>query len=213
MESTGLLPNLYWIDDRLIPLLTELAETVGQLAGRQDALGILKPSGEGATTDEDALTGRGTQNLDEWIGRLVTRWLPERIALWHFDGERPAHFGLTTAERLELLDALIQAINSGIYHLDQQLKRECMKLKLVGIPLNRRQLGMVNLLMGEFPKKLTSTKWARITKCSPDTALRDITDLVSQGVLIRDGAGGRSTIYSLAVYHGLFPELSVTSLG
>jgi len=43
METSGI--NLYCIDDRLIPLLTELAETVRRLAGRQDALGILKPSG------------------------------------------------------------------------------------------------------------------------------------------------------------------------
>lgn len=198
METTGLHANLYWIDDRLIPPLTELAETVGRLAGRQDALGILKPSGEGAAAAADALTGRDTHDLDEWIGRLVSRWLPDRMPLWSDAGDRPAHFGLTTAERMALLHALIESINGGIYALDRQLERERMKLRLVGIPLNRRQLGMINLLMGEFPKKLTSTKWARITRCSPDTALRDITDLVSQGVLVRDGAGGRSTTYSLS---------------
>jgi hypothetical protein len=196
MDTLG--TNLYWIDDRLIPLLTELAETVGRLAGRQDALGILKPSGEGAATGTEAIAGRGAADLDEWIGRLVSRWLPERIALWREEGDHPAHFGLTTAERIELLRALTEAINSGIWQLDQELERERLKLKLVGIPLNRRQLGMINLLMGEFPKRLTSTKWARITRCSPDTALRDITDLVAQGVLVRDRAGGRSTTYSLS---------------
>jgi len=196
MEITGI--NLYWIDDRLIPLLTELAQTVGRLAGRQDALGILKPSDEAASAGADITAGRGSADLDEWIGQLVSRWLPERTALWRDGGDRPGHFGLTTAERLELLSSLTEAINGGIWQLDQELERERMKLKLVGIPLNRRQLGMVNLLMGEFPKRLTSTKWARITKCSADTALRDITDLVSQGVLVRDSAGGRSTTYSLA---------------
>jgi hypothetical protein len=198
MASPGVPANPCWIDDRLVPLLTGLAETVGRLAGRQDALGILKPSGEGAMAARDALTGSGTADLDEWIGRLVTRWLPERAPLWHDSGDRPAHFGLTTADRLELLRALIESINSGICELDRQFERERMKLRLAGIPLNRRQLGMINLLAGEFPKKLTSTKWARITRCSPDTALRDITDLVAQGVLVRDGAGGRSTTYSLS---------------
>ncbi|MBM4204399.1 MAG: hypothetical protein FJ194_09665 [Gammaproteobacteria bacterium] len=145
-----------------------------------------------------ATAGRGCADLDEWIGRLVSRWLPDRVALWRDGGDHPGHFGLITAKRLELLRSLIEAINSGIWQLDQELEREHLKLKLVGIPLDRRQLGMVNFLMGEFPKRLTSTKWARITKCSADTALRDITDLVFQGVLVRDSAGGRSTTYSLA---------------
>ena len=46
---------------------------------------------------------------------------------------------------------------------------------------------------------LTSSKWASITGTSPDTALRDITDLVARGVLRREGAGGRSTSYALVV--------------
>ncbi len=46
--------------------------------------------------------------------------------------------------------------------------------------------------------KLTSSKWAKIEKGSPDTALRDIADLVGRGLLKRDPAGGRSTSYSLA---------------
>jgi len=44
---------------------------------------------------------------------------------------------------------------------------------------------------------LTSSKWAQIEKCSQDTALRDIDDLVKQGILAKDAAGGRSTSYSL----------------
>jgi Fic family protein len=45
---------------------------------------------------------------------------------------------------------------------------------------------------------LTSSKWAKIEKCSADTALRDINELVAHGILARDEAGGRSTSYSLA---------------
>jgi Fic family protein len=64
--------------------------------------------------------------------------------------------------------------------------------------LNDRQRLMLNKLLDGFEGKLTSSKWAKITKCSQDTALRDILDLVSQGVLTKDAAGGRSTSYSLA---------------
>jgi Fic family protein len=64
-------------------------------------------------------------------------------------------------------------------------------------PLNERQRKVINRLVDGFEGKLTSSKWAALTKTSPDTALRDINDLVSRGVLVKDEAGGRSTSYSL----------------
>jgi Fic family protein len=63
---------------------------------------------------------------------------------------------------------------------------------------NARQQLMLNKLLDGFEGKLVSSKWARITKCSPDTALRDIQELMDLGILLKDGAGGRSTSYSLA---------------
>jgi Fic family protein len=65
-------------------------------------------------------------------------------------------------------------------------------------PLNERQRKVINRLLDGFEGKLTSSKWATLTKSSPDTALRDITDLVKRGILVRDAGGGRSTGYSLA---------------
>ncbi len=49
----------------------------------------------------------------------------------------------------------------------------------------------------DFFGKLTSSKWAKITKCSQDTAGRDISDLIAKGLLVKDGAGGRSSGYLL----------------
>lgn len=63
---------------------------------------------------------------------------------------------------------------------------------------NERQRGMLNRLWDGFEGKLTSSKWAKIAKCSQDTALRDIDDLVDRRILARDAPGGRSTSYSLA---------------
>lgn len=70
--------------------------------------------------------------------------------------------------------------------------------KLATQPLNDRQRTMMNRLLDGFEGKLTSSKWAKIAKTSPDTALRDINDLVERGILVKDPAGGRSTSYSLA---------------
>lgn len=64
--------------------------------------------------------------------------------------------------------------------------------------LNERQRNMINRLLNGFEGKLTSSKWAKLEKCSQDTALRDIEDLINKSVLTKDSAGGRSTSYSLA---------------
>jgi Fic family protein len=63
--------------------------------------------------------------------------------------------------------------------------------------LNDRQRDIINRLLDGFDGKLTSSKWAIIEKCSPDTALRDIADLIERGLLRKDEGGGRSTSYSL----------------
>lgn len=62
---------------------------------------------------------------------------------------------------------------------------------------NDRQRMMLNKLMDNFEGNLTSSKWAKMTKVSADTALRDITDLVHKGILIKADSGGRSTNYEL----------------
>ena len=63
---------------------------------------------------------------------------------------------------------------------------------------NARQRLVINRLLNGFEGKLTSSNWAKLTKCSQDTALRDIEDLVARVILVKDPARGRSTSYSLA---------------
>jgi Fic family protein len=56
---------------------------------------------------------------------------------------------------------------------------------------------VLNRLLDGFEGKLTNSKWAALAKCSPDTALRDISDLLARGVLLKTEGGGRSTGYVL----------------
>jgi Fic family protein len=65
--------------------------------------------------------------------------------------------------------------------------------------INERQRKLLNRLLDGFEGKLTNAKWAAIAKTSPDTALRDINDLVQRGILVREPGGGRSTSYALAM--------------
>ena len=65
------------------------------------------------------------------------------------------------------------------------------------ILINERQRLMINKLFDDFYGKLTTSKWAKITKTSTDTALRDIKDLMEKGILQQEEAGGRSVNYSL----------------
>jgi Fic family protein len=64
-------------------------------------------------------------------------------------------------------------------------------------PVNERQRKVINRLLDGFEGKLTTSKDAKLTACSNDTALRDIQALVSQGVLARNDGGGRSVSYRL----------------
>lgn len=63
--------------------------------------------------------------------------------------------------------------------------------------LNERQRLLLNKLIDGLDGKLTSSKWAKIAKCSSDTALRDIQDLIDKDILRKEDAGGRSTNYEL----------------
>jgi Fic family protein len=65
------------------------------------------------------------------------------------------------------------------------------------LPINDRQRAILNRLLDGFTGNLTTVKWAKLAKCSHDTALRDIQGLIEVGLLQKDSAGGRSTSYSL----------------
>jgi Fic family protein len=95
---------------------------------------------------------------------------------------------------LGCLDRAIDAAESALANV---VRKARFWDKHAGAAFNQRQRDMLGRLLQGFEGKLTSSKWARIQKCSQDTALRDIDDLVRRGLLSKDASGGRSTSYSL----------------
>lgn len=72
-------------------------------------------------------------------------------------------------------------------------KAETWRLLDQGPPVNKRQRVVINRLLDGFAGGLTTSKYAELSRCSSDTALRDIQDVVTRGVLVRSAAGGWST--------------------
>src|SRR5580658_4955237 len=91
------------------------------------------------------------------------------------------------------LDCLGRAFTHAESTLEAVLKKARFWDKHAGAAFNERQRKIVNQMLNGFEGKLTSSKWAKLAKCSHDTALRDIEDLVRRGVLKKGEAGGRST--------------------
>ncbi len=95
------------------------------------------------------------------------------------------------------LGCLDRAFDGAETILASVLKKARFWKTHAGESLNDRQRAMIDRLLNGFEGNLTSSKWAQLAKCSQDTALRDIDDLVSRGILTKEAAGGRSTSYSL----------------
>jgi len=96
------------------------------------------------------------------------------------------------------LGCLGRAFDGADTILENTLKKAYFWESHRHISFSERQRTVINRLLNGFEGKLTSSKWAKLAKCSQDTAGRDIDDLVKRGILKKDAAGGRSTSYSLA---------------
>ena len=97
------------------------------------------------------------------------------------------------------LDCLSNAIESS----EEILAKVFLKAKFwkdhASTILSERQQKIINMLLDSFYGKLNTSKWAKITKCSQDTALRDIQDLIDKNILLKEPGGGRSTSYVLNI--------------
>ena len=111
----------------------------------------------------------------------------------------------TTCGDLDITDWLVwflQRIDAAIITSEQSLHGVLRKTEFwnshADTEFNERQRKVINRLYDGFEGPLTSSKWAKICHCSPDTALRDIMSLIEKGVLAKAPSGGRNTHYSLA---------------
>ncbi len=95
------------------------------------------------------------------------------------------------------LNCLINALKSTNVTLLSVLFKAEYWTRHAKTSINERQQQLLNKLLDEFEGKLTSSKWAKLAKCSKDTAIRDINDLIDKNMLQKEAAGGRSTNYEL----------------
>jgi Fic family protein len=96
------------------------------------------------------------------------------------------------------LNCLKKAIEEASALLSIILYKTQFWESIADLSLNQRQKKVLNCLLDRFNGKLTTTKWAKIAKCSQDTAYRDILDLIDKNILVKNPKGGRSTSYSLS---------------
>jgi Fic family protein len=120
--------------------------------------------------------------------------------------ERNAYYDMLEKTQKETLDItpwlqwFIGCLDRALDATEKTLAAVLRKARFwethAGAAINERQRLLLNKLLNGFEGKLTSSKWAKLTKCSQDTAARDIQTLIEAGILVKDGAGGRSTSYS-----------------
>ena len=96
------------------------------------------------------------------------------------------------------LACLRRALEGAESTIGQVLRKARVWKSINESPVNDRQRAVINRLLDGFEGKLASSKYAKLAKCSADTALRDIKDLLDRGILVRESAGGRSTSYRLS---------------
>ena len=90
-----------------------------------------------------------------------------------------------------------QALSASESTLTSVMQKNDFWKRNSDVSFNERQRKLLNMLFDGFVGKLTSSKWAKIAKCSSDTALNDIKDLMAKGILQKADEGGRSTNYTL----------------
>jgi Fic family protein len=95
------------------------------------------------------------------------------------------------------LGCLSRSIDSSENNLMVILEKTKIWEKINDFLINERQKKVINKLLNDFEGNLTSIKYARMTKCSKETAIRDIQDLINKGILIKNSSGGRSTSYRI----------------
>ncbi|WP_433576776.1 Fic family protein [Nocardia brasiliensis] len=144
---------------------------------------------------------------DLWLARADHSSLRFYSLSAQIQRDRNAYYNILERTQKGTLDVtewllwFLAAMQRSIAHADEAVDTVLMKTRFWRTwrqaPMNARQIAILNRLMDGFQGKLTTRKWSIITKCSQDSALRDINELVELGVLRRSDSGGRSTSYEV----------------
>ena len=96
------------------------------------------------------------------------------------------------------IDCLDRTLDDAEQLLTSVLNKARLWHQINAQPVNERQRKVLSRLLDDFKGNLTTSKYAKMAKCSSDTALRDIQELLERGILVKNPGGGRSTSYRLA---------------
>lgn len=161
---------------------------------------IIHPFDDGngriARAISDLLLAR-SDNSPQRFYSLSNQMLTERKTYYQILQKSQYKDGCITEWLLWYLNCLYSALLNTGQTIDKVLIKADFWDKHKTTELNARQRLMLNKLLDGFTGKLKTSKWAKITKCSQDTALRDIKDLIKKGILKQENSGGRSTNYEL----------------
>lgn len=128
---------------------------------------------------------------------LSSQILTERKVYYEILKKTQHSNGNITEWLVWFLNCLFRALKTSEDTMQRVIYKSEFWDKNKNTSINSRQRVMLNKLLDGFDGKLKSSKWAKITKCSADTALRDIKDLIEKGILKQEESGGRSTNYEL----------------
>lgn len=161
---------------------------------------IIHPFDDGngriARTISDLMLAR-SDNSSQRFYSLSNQILQERKVYYEILQKIQYKDGDITEWLIWFLNCLNRALESTEKTIEKVLHKAEFWDRHKDTALNNRQRLMINKLLDGFEGKLKSSKWAKITKCSSDTALRDIKDLINKGILKQVKSGGRSTNYEL----------------
>ena len=185
---------LSWLNDEKIVMDSVLKSAIAHFW-----FIIIHPFADGngriARAISDMLLAR-SENSTERFYSLSKHILAERNA--YYEILKTSQYSIDITEWLiwflKCLHRAMRETENGLEHI--LLKADFWE-KHQNIQINERQRLMINTLLDDFFGKLTTSKWAKISKCSTDTALRDIKDLSEKGILSEGAAGGRSAHYTL----------------
>ncbi|MDR1412467.1 MAG: Fic family protein [Actinomycetes bacterium] len=144
----------------------------------------------------ELLLARSDGSLDRYYS-LSTQIMREQAEYYEILKQEQYSSGDITAWLRWYLDCLKHALTDSAARLNDVAWRARFWDQNEDADLNARQRKVINLLLSSFDGRLTTAKWAKLTKVSHDTALRDIKDLMKKNILEQEEAGGRSVSYRL----------------